>query len=81
MPFSRQRFDELVGQISVDWGALEQKRRDAADVEDRWVERVYRMPATAAEVVDQAVTKAREESGGTSDWQGLEFVAAEFMGR
>jgi ParB-like chromosome segregation protein Spo0J len=81
MPFSRQRFDELVGQISVDWGALEQKRRDAADVEDRWVERVYRMPATAAEVVDQAVTKAREESGGTSDWQGHEFVAAEFMGR
>jgi ParB-like chromosome segregation protein Spo0J len=81
MPYSRQRFDELVGQISVDWEALEQTRREATDIEDRWVERVYRMPALAAEVVDGAVVKAREESGAGSDWQGLEYISAEFMGR
>lgn len=81
MPFSRQRFDELVGQISVDWGALEQRRKDATDVEDRWVERVYRMPVAAAEVVDEAVQKAKTEVDASNDWQGLEFVAAEFMAR
>lgn len=81
LPYSRQRFDELVGQISVDWGALEAKRQDADDVEDRWVERVYRMPAGSAEVVDQAVEKAKAEAGASNDWQGLEYVAAEFMGR
>lgn len=83
MPFSRQRFDELVGTISVDWDALEKTRsRVSGDHgEERWVERVYRMPAAVAEVVDQAVAKAKEEANASNDWQGLEFVCAEFMGR
>lgn len=81
MPFSRERFDELIGQVSVDWGALEQTRRNAEDGDDPWTERVYRMPTSSAEVVDQAVERAKQEAGASNDWQGLEFVAAEFMAR
>lgn len=82
MPFARERFDELIGQISVDWGALEQKRVSMETAsEERWVERIYRMPADAAEVIDQAVERAKTEAGASNDWQGLEFVAAEFLGR
>lgn len=82
MPFARERFDELIGAITVDWGALEQKRAgmDTAS-EERWVERIYRMPADAAEVVDQAIERAKTEANASNDWQGLEFVAAEFLGR
>lgn len=79
MPFSRERFDELVGERSIDWDALG-KERGVGDPAERWVERVYRMPADAAEVVDQAVSKARQEADAANDWQGLEFIAAEFLG-
>lgn len=81
MPFARERFDELIGAITVDWGALENQRAKLGDNEERWVERVFRMPAEAAEVVDQAIDKAKGEADASNDWQGLEFIAAEFMGR
>jgi len=80
MPFDRQRFDQLIGEMTVDWNELDRvASRDGGT--DRWVERVYRMPAEAAQVVDQAIAKAREEAGVDDDWRGLEFIAAEFMGR
>ncbi len=49
--------------------------------ERRWVERLYRMPPAAAEVLDDAITKAKEQHPGTDveDWQALEWVAAEFL--
>ena len=81
MPFDRGRFDELVNSISVDWDALGRPPTPTGTPEGRWVERVYRMPAEAAEVVDQAVAKAKEEADAGNDWQGLEFIAAEFMAR
>ena len=81
MPFARERFDELIGAITVDWGALENQRAKLGDNEERWVARVFRMPAEAAEVVDQAIDKAKGEADASNDWQGLEFIAAEFMGR
>jgi len=79
MPFGRERFDELIGEMTVDWDALNRKREAMEDTAERWVERVYRMPAAAAEVVDQAIDKARQEANVENDWQGLEYVAAEFM--
>lgn len=80
MPFGRERFDELIGEMTVDWSALE-RQREPEEMAERWVERVYRMPAGAASVVDSAIDKARAEVGAQNDWQGLEFVAAEFLGR
>lgn len=79
MPFARDEFDRLIGEMTVDWGALEQPTPDAPV--ERWVERVYRMPAEAANVVDEAIGKACKEADVSDDWRGLEFIAAEFMGR
>lgn len=84
MPFSKQRFDELVGVKTIDWGALEAKQVSPPSGNpgaERWVERVFRMPAEAAEVVDEAIQKAKEEAGAQHDWQGLEYLAADFLGR
>lgn len=82
MPFSRERFDQLIGEMTIDWNALDRPHDgDQGPALERWVERVYRMPAEAAEVVDQAVAKAREEANAGNDWQGLEYIAAEFMAR
>lgn len=80
MPFARERFDQLIGDMTVDWEALN-RQREAMDDDERWVERVYRLPADAAKVVDQAIEKAKTEADSNFEWQGLEFVCAEFLGR
>jgi len=46
--------------------------------EERWVERTYRMPAPVADVLDDALARAREGED-IPDWQALERVAAEFL--
>lgn len=48
----------------------------------RWVERTYRMPTEAAEVLDQAIERAKAEASTGSDvepWQALEMIAADFL--
>jgi hypothetical protein len=84
MPFDKERFDALVGAKTIDWGALEQKRvsgpTPGAPSGERWVERVYRMPADVAEVVDNAIARAKGEADADNDWQGLEYVCAEYLG-
>lgn len=52
---------------------------------EKWVERTYRMPETVAGVIDEALTKARNEAatgepGTIEDWQALEMIAADFLG-
>lgn len=81
MPFSRERFDQLIGDMTVDWDALNRQRESMDNDEERWVERVYRLPADAAGVVDEAIEKAKVEADSKFEWQGLEFVCAEFLGR
>lgn len=48
---------------------------------ERWVERLYRMPADAAEVLDEALAKAKGDPRGNemADWQALELIAADFL--
>lgn len=80
MPFSRTRFDELIGTISVDWEALEQKRRGADEVEDRWVERVLRMPLEAANVYDAAIERMKEDAGADApDWRAVELICSDYL--
>lgn len=45
---------------------------------DKWVERTYRLPLDAAEVLDQALTAAKGEDD-IEPWQALERLAAEFL--
>lgn len=50
--------------------------------DERWVERTYRLPSSVAEVLDQALDKARDDFGdgkNHSDAECLEVIAAEFM--
>lgn len=47
---------------------------------ERWVERTYRVPSSVAEVLDQAIAKAKGDlDPGATDAQALEVIAAEFM--
>jgi len=83
IPFSNERLEELLGRIKVDYDALEKPSQTQETQQkpagEKWVERIYRLPAEAAEVVDEAVTKVREEENFEHDWQALEVMAAETM--
>lgn len=89
MPFSKERFDALVkrGQTAdgvVDWGALEARKQQQAaqqtqGAQERWTERVFRLPPAAAEVLDQAIAKAKEEAETENNWQALELIAADYL--
>jgi hypothetical protein len=49
---------------------------------ERWVERTYRVPVSVAEVLDQALAKAKMAFSDTldhSDAECLEVIAAEFL--
>lgn len=50
---------------------------------ERWVERTYRVPSSVAELLDQAIDKARSYEAGTgreiTDAQAIEIIAAEYM--
>lgn len=72
LPFDQARFEELTALPKVDWDAVAPPRPSASR-ESRWVERIYRMPAEAAEVVDEAVREARDL--GMNDWQALQAFA------
>ena len=80
MPFSREKFDELVGVKPIDWDAIGKQRTANQTGTERWVERVFRMPAEVAQVIDEAIGKAKQEGSVDNDWQGLEIVCAEYMG-
>jgi ParB-like chromosome segregation protein Spo0J len=80
LPYERSRLDSLMDRREIDWSELE-KRREQAKEEgaERWVERIYRMPVAAAEVVDRAVRQVREDEEIEQDWRALEFIAADFL--
>jgi hypothetical protein len=47
---------------------------------DRWVERTYRMPQSVADVLDEALARAREHlDDDAKDFEALEILAAEFL--
>lgn len=80
LPFDKPKFEELARLPSVDWGAVAAAPRRSAPEGERWVERVYRLPAEAAERLDDAIKTARQESDITNDWQALQRLADDFLG-
>lgn len=82
MPFDRERFNQLIARRdAIDWGALEQKRQQVQQGgPEKWVEKVFRMPVAAAEVLDNAIAKAKEEGETEHAWRALELIAADFLG-
>lgn len=77
LPYSPPVFDKLAGLDDFDWGSIEQP--DAP--KGTWVERTYRMPREAAEVIDDGIARVREQEVNISDWQALELMAADYLGK
>jgi ParB-like chromosome segregation protein Spo0J len=83
LPYTREALDRLTGLPSLTWEALDRPARPMLPAERpaAWIERTYRMPKEAAEVLDRALAKVREqETPDVSDWQALELIAADFLG-
>lgn len=80
LPFSREKIAELAELPAVDWDDAGSPPKSAsAGRDERWVERVYRLPAEAAQQLDEAIRAAREEPGAP-DWRALQTIAEHFLG-
>lgn len=79
LPLRRQQLAAMVAERreSIDWDSLQQKP-EAAEKKERWVERVFRLPKSAADVVDEALLKVKEDGVG-DDWKALELICADFL--
>jgi len=77
LPFDKPKFEELAALPQVDWNAVAPKR-PAPGRGERWVERVYRLSPEAANAVDQAIRRCREDDGA-SDAQALQRIAEDFL--
>lgn len=81
LPYTREAFDRLTGLASIDWSALAQPPdRFPVGRPSAWVERVYRMPQDAAEVLDRAIERFREDDPRIPEWRVLELLAADYLG-
>ena len=82
LPFRRSQLADMVAarRETIDWDRLRPPppTPGAKEPKERWVERVFRLPASAAAVVDDAIARARE-GGDAQPWQALEALAAEFI--
>lgn len=79
LPFDKEQFEALTKMPGLDWGDLERKA-DRQDQQTKWVERIYRLPLDAAEVLDNAIAQAKRQEDEMTDAQALEMIAADFLG-
>jgi ParB-like chromosome segregation protein Spo0J len=82
LPFSRERFDEMLERLDesrIDFDALKQKRQAMNGDSIGWVERVFRLPADSATVVDDALRKIMEAEQIDEQWRALELMAADSL--
>lgn len=77
LPFSPQAFEGLTGLPTLQWD--QRPRLNEPRSVQGWVERTYRMPAEAAQVVDQAIARVRVDDPEMAEWQALEAIAADFL--
>jgi hypothetical protein len=88
LPFSVEQFGELAQLPKFDWNEFENQvtKPGSASTKGKWVERIYRMPVEAAEVLDDAIRKVKQNVDAEyndsefSDWQAIELLAAEYLG-
>ena len=77
LPFPEERFAELTKFAEFDWNALVEPKKEATG----WVERTYRMPKESAAVIDEAISRVKDDSGSVKDWHALEWICAEFLAK
>jgi ParB-like chromosome segregation protein Spo0J len=81
LPYKRERLAEMIAErkADFDWDALKRPKAEEKQEETRqWVERIYRLPHSAAAVIDEAIGKVKSE-GVNDDWQALELICADYM--
>lgn len=79
MPFTS---DMLKGFVGLDNIPLpKQVKAERGKRDERWVERTFRMPAAADEVLRDAINSAKRVAGDPDmeDWRAIELVAAEYL--
>lgn len=55
---------------------------EQSEPERRWVERLLRLPMSAAAIYDQAVARVKAgEPGDMEDWQAIEYICADYLSK
>jgi len=83
MPFTDEALKGLVTLSSFDWSTVgvtdsSPEKEPSPKKGIRWVERTFRLPAEANDVIQQALDVAKD-GDEIEDWQALERVAADFL--
>lgn len=83
IPLRRQQIAEIIAdrKAAFDWQKLERTERpEPKDHEERerWVELVYRMPLSSADIVNEAIDRVLDE-GVESKWKALELICADYL--
>lgn len=76
MPYSKDDFGKIAQLPGYDWEGFKEKVRGQQG--ERWVERIFRLPADASKTLDEALNRAKGDSG-SSDADALEIIAARFL--
>jgi hypothetical protein len=89
LPMTEDTVKAFTNAAGIDWPGDAEAPGSPAEVPgtpgtpERWVERTYRVPSSVAEVLDQALGKAKRaiEADGSiaTDARALEVIAAEYM--
>lgn len=79
MPFSRERFNELLAKTQVDWQSLEERRKSLKKTEGRWKEIVFRMPYESATVIESAIEQVQQREEIAEPWRALEMICADYL--
>jgi hypothetical protein len=80
LPYKRERLAEMIAErrADFDWDSLKRpKAEEKPDPEKSWVERIYRLPLSAAAVIDEAIATIKA-TGVKDDWEALELMAADY---
>lgn len=77
LPYTDERLAELVSLSDFSWT---DPPASAPAAEPAWVERTFRMPPTAAAVLDEAIESVKKAEGEIPDWNALELICADFIG-
>jgi ParB family chromosome partitioning protein len=80
LPYKREKLAEMIAErkSDFDWDALKRPKIEEKPEVAQWVERIYRLPIDAAQVIDEAISKVKED-GVNDDWKALELICADFM--
>lgn len=77
LPFTSEAIAAMTGMRDIEWDVLDTKPKEKAEKE-KWVERTYRMPASVAMVLDEAIEKAKDGEEIDS-WKAIEIISAEYL--